>query len=213
MTHCWRYDGPALQTLTRHSANSGPRLPARGMACSGSGVRDGRIRLGIPADGQGRQRQGLPWSSTWNRRHPDKKEIPILCGLHCPGFCPPKPSWCAVWTWLADTDCLGWSCDVFRKFFLLPFSLQSDLAKFYAGVSTNLQHQCYNVINHVNPLTAKSFNLNFHPLEVASRWRDPQLQVSENYSDLTKWRSTVFKYCWLMSHFIFNMFKRWYLMC
>ena len=65
----------------------------------------------------------------------------------------------------------------------------------------------------INPLTAKWFNLNFHPLEVVSRWRDPQLQVSENYSDLTKWRSTVFKYSWLMSHFIFNMFKRWYLMC
>ena len=38
----------------------------------------------------------------------------------------------------------------------------------------------------LNPLTAKLFNLNFHPLEVASRWRDPQLQVSENNSDLTK---------------------------
>ena len=66
-----------------------------------------------------------------------------------------------------------------------------------------------------NPLTAKLFNLNFHPLEIVSRWRDPQLQVSENYSDLTKWRSTVFKYCWLMWYFIFMffMFKRWYLMC
>ena len=64
-----------------------------------------------------------------------------------------------------------------------------------------------------NPLTAKLINLNFHPLEVVSRWRDPQLQVSENYSDLTNWRSTVFKYCWLVSHFIFNMFKRWCLMC
>ena len=31
-------------------------------------------------------------------------------------------------------------------------------------------------------------NFNFHPLEVISRWRDPQLQVGENYSDLTKWR-------------------------
>ena len=31
------------------------------------------------------------------------------------------------------------------------------------------------------PLPAKSFNLNFHPLEVVSRWRDPQIQVSENY--------------------------------
>ena len=39
-----------------------------------------------------------------------------------------------------------------------------------------------------NPLTAKFFNFNFHPLEVVSRWRDPQLQLSENYSDLTKWR-------------------------
>ena len=32
-----------------------------------------------------------------------------------------------------------------------------------------------------NPLTAKLFNLNFHPLEVVSRWHDPQLQESENY--------------------------------
>ena len=65
----------------------------------------------------------------------------------------------------------------------------------------------------LNPLTAKLSNLNFHPLEVVSRWRDPQLQASENYSDLTNWRWTVFKYCWLMSRFIFNMFKRCYLMC
>ena len=78
----------------------------------------------------------------------------------------------------------------------------------------------------LNPLAAKIFNLNFHPLEVVSRWRDPQLQVSEivsrwrdpqlqvseNYSDLTKWRSTVFKSCWLMSHFILNEFKMWYIM-
>ena len=63
----------------------------------------------------------------------------------------------------------------------------------------------------LNPLAAKLFNLNFHPLEVVSR--DPQLQVSENYSDLTKWWSTLFKYCWLMSHSIFNIFKMWYLMC
>ena len=67
--------------------------------------------------------------------------------------------------------------------------------------------------NRPNPLTAKLFNWNFHPLEVVSRWRDPQLQVTENYSDLTKWRSTRFKSCWLMSPFIFNMVKRWYIMC
>ena len=52
----------------------------------------------------------------------------------------------------------------------------------------------------LNPLTAKLFNWNFHPLEVVSRWRDPQLQVSDNYSDLTRWRSTFFK-SWLMSLF------------
>ena len=59
----------------------------------------------------------------------------------------------------------------------------------------------------VNPLTAKLFNLIFHSLEVVSRWRDPQLQVSENYSDLTKWRSTVIKYCGMLSHIIFNICK------
>ena len=38
----------------------------------------------------------------------------------------------------------------------------------------------------VSGSTDKLFNLNFHPLEVVSRWRDPQLQVSENYSYFTK---------------------------
>ena len=65
----------------------------------------------------------------------------------------------------------------------------------------------------LNPLTAKLFNRTFHPLEVVSRWRDPQLQVSKNYSDLTKWRLTILKSCWLISHFISNMFKRWYVKC
>ena len=50
------------------------------------------------------------------------------------------------------------------------------------------------IIQRFNPLTAKLFNLNFHPLKIVSRSRDPQLQVSENYSDLAKWRSTVLKY-------------------
>ena len=72
-------------------------------------------------------------------------------------------------------------------------------------------HYCW--WKRINPLTAKLFNWNFHPLEVVARWRDPQLQVSENYSDLTKWRSTNFKSCWLMSLSIFNMFKSWYVMC
>ena len=61
----------------------------------------------------------------------------------------------------------------------------------------------------LNPLAAKLYNLNFHPLEVVSRWRDPQLQVGENCSDLRKRRSKNFKSCWLMSLFIFNRFKSW----
>ena len=69
------------------------------------------------------------------------------------------------------------------------------------------------IIEPLSPLTANLFNLIFYPLEVLSRWRDPQLQVSENYSDLTKWRSFLCKFCWLMSYFIFNIFKMWYLMC
>ena len=60
----------------------------------------------------------------------------------------------------------------------------------------------------VDLLTAKLFNLNFQPPEVVSRWRDQQLQVSKNYSDLTTWRSTNLKSCWLkLSRFIVNMFE------
>ena len=33
----------------------------------------------------------------------------------------------------------------------------------------------------INPYPAKLMYLNFHPLEVVSRYRDPQLQVGENF--------------------------------
>ena len=36
----------------------------------------------------------------------------------------------------------------------------------------------------INPFPAKLIYLNFHPLEVVSRYRDPQLQAAENYSYL-----------------------------
>ena len=65
--------------------------------------------------------------------------------------------------------------------------------------------------SHINPLTAKLFNWNFHPLEVVSHWRDPQLQVSENF---TKCRLTIFlSSCWFLSLYIFNLFKSWYAIC
>ena len=37
---------------------------------------------------------------------------------------------------------------------------------------------------HLDPYPAKLIYLNFQPLEVVSRYRDPQLQVAENYSYL-----------------------------
>ena len=36
---------------------------------------------------------------------------------------------------------------------------------------------------HVNPWSTEIFNLNFKSLEVVSRYRDPQLQVTENLCD------------------------------
>ena len=36
----------------------------------------------------------------------------------------------------------------------------------------------------INPYPSESIYLNFLPLEVVSRYRDPQLQVAENYSCL-----------------------------
>ena len=48
------------------------------------------------------------------------------------------------------------------------------------------------VFQRFNPLTAKLFHLNFHPPEVVSRWRDPQLiQICQNggqlFSNIADW--------------------------
>ena len=45
----------------------------------------------------------------------------------------------------------------------------------------------------INPPPAKLNNLKFHPLEVVSRYRDPQLQVAENYPYLSYLTSTICK--------------------
>ena len=58
--------------------------------------------------------------------------------------------------------------------------------------------------NKFNPLPAELPYLNFHPLEVASRYRDPQLQVGENYSYLFNSRPNICKYLRLNTHFIPN---------
>ena len=46
---------------------------------------------------------------------------------------------------------------------------------------------------HVNPCPAKLIYLDFHPLEVVSRYRDPQPQVVENYSYLFNLRPNIYK--------------------
>ena len=58
--------------------------------------------------------------------------------------------------------------------------------------------------NKVNPSPAKSIYLNFQPLEVVSRYRDPQPQVVENHSYLFNLRPDNYKYWCLNTHFIPN---------
>ena len=48
----------------------------------------------------------------------------------------------------------------------------------------------YKLLNS-NPQSATLYNLNFHPLEVVSRYREPQLQVGENYRFLFNLRPDI----------------------
>ena len=43
----------------------------------------------------------------------------------------------------------------------------------------------------IHPLTAKLSDRNFHPLEVVSPYRDPQLQVNKDYTYLFTLRSNI----------------------
>ena len=56
----------------------------------------------------------------------------------------------------------------------------------------------------INPYPAKLIYLHFQLLEVASRYRDPQLQVGENYWYLFNLRPSICKSWCLNSHFISN---------
>ena len=49
-------------------------------------------------------------------------------------------------------------------------------------------------ISVFNPYPAKLVYLNFQPLEVVSRYRDPQPQVVENYSYLFNLRPNIYKF-------------------
>ena len=48
--------------------------------------------------------------------------------------------------------------------------------------------------NQFNPYPAELIYLHFHPLEVVSRYRDPQPQVVENYSYLPNLGPNIYKY-------------------
>ena len=56
----------------------------------------------------------------------------------------------------------------------------------------------------VNPYPAKLIYLNFQPLEVVHRYRNPQLQVAENYSYLFNLKTNIDKSWCLDTHFIPN---------
>ena len=62
----------------------------------------------------------------------------------------------------------------------------------------------HDIYNHVNPYDAiaKFIYLNFQPLEVVSRYRDPQLHVAENYSYLFHLSTHIRKSWCLYTHFI-----------
>ena len=58
---------------------------------------------------------------------------------------------------------------------------------------------------HLNlKAVARLCNLNFHPLEVVSRYRDPQLQVGENYSYLFSLGAHICKTWCFNTHFVPN---------
>ena len=59
----------------------------------------------------------------------------------------------------------------------------------------------------INPQSDKLNNLIFHPLEVVSRYRDPQLQVGENYSHLFHLRPNICKFRLLNKHSVLRVNK------
>ena len=95
------------------------------------------------------------------------------------------------------------ACTVYVELSLVTIHCEEAIG-YEATYENNSNWVAWNDHNtrRINPLAAKLFNLNFHPLEDVSRWRDPQLQVSENYLNLTKWMSKLSNsadYCHFLS--------------
>ena len=58
-----------------------------------------------------------------------------------------------------------------------------------------------------NPLPAQLSYRKFHPLEVVSRYRDPQTQVGENHSNLLKFKPQIWSCLCLNTHFVASELK------
>ena len=69
---------------------------------------------------------------------------------------------------------------------------------------------CKLIIMLVKPITAKLFILNFHPLEVVSRWRDPQLSSEWKLIKFDKMDVSDFEIV-LIDVTFYLMLESWYL--
>ena len=103
-------------------------------------------------------------------------------------------------------------CSGFRPFIMGNSILYSIImiiiSKLHVGKVVYKSDGGYWVINNdgrsINPQSGKLNNLNFRPLEVVSRYREPQLQVDENYSCLFNFRSIICKSWCLSIHYVSN---------
>ena len=105
------------------------------------------------------------------------KTVPALKGFH---LCLRNQNWVLFSNYMFWTNEHGRS-----SFFGLIHRSPTQQIIFTHPLLVKLIYHQPAAVTRFNPLTATLFKLNFHSLEVVSRWRDPQLQVSENYSDLT----------------------------
>ena len=51
-----------------------------------------------------------------------------------------------------------------------------------------------------SPWSTKLNNLNFYPLEVVTRYREPQLQVGENYANLYNLNQNIYQSIFFIAH-------------
>ena len=76
---------------------------------------------------------------------------------------------------------------------LILATFKDQFINFYDGLCEKLNILWIYKITTLNPYPAKITYLNFQPLEVVSRYRDPQPQVIENYSHLFNLRTNIYK--------------------